>query len=314
MNYYGSELEQAVIQKAHSLLTSSNVFLSSTAEMQLSFFPELERISDDKEKRRQYDRLMYTLKAIRQDYAKILVMMNSIHKTYTEYQTGKYKKFYYELGSDPATDELGCYIEYLFAKYRVILQYIRDILHLFIPLKMNENEKTEYKKFKKGSDRDGTSDKGYEYYLKYISGHVDDSLSVLNLEWFLNLIENRNSIIHKGATCLVYGDKSRLLFNVFTTDALDLDKENEPKADAFYTVENGRIDYNHYWGLHISKLIVFFKTIWEFLLRDSQLSEEQEFLLKYIQNSSGAMTDAGGNRLPTMQDVLVDLLENCLMT
>ncbi len=288
--YKESNLE--ILNRANLILKSNNAFHNSTMRVQMSFLIGLEDVD--------YTTLDCKLKAIRQDFYKILVIMNSINKTYSAYQDNTYTNSYFTMMNDQATSELGCFIEYLFAKYRVILEYIQQILEICIPPRLSENELNEYKMLKKYYTK-------YDYLLKYVAKNVSEDSNLINMEWFQQLRVERDLIIHDGATCLVFGDRDNLLFKVMTTDAMD--KEDEMQSDDFITTNNGLVIYDRYWSLHISKLIIFFEIIFEFLLHESEISDEAKYIFEmHFSQWKNGLIDSNGNVLTDPQDVLENML------
>nr|DAL52687.1 MAG TPA_asm: hypothetical protein [Caudoviricetes sp.] len=284
-----------IIKQAFSILENTIGFRKSTVYLQYSFF---DGVSEE-----DYIKIDYKLKAIRQDFIKILSIMNAIDKTYSAYQSDEYMYTYISVGDVQVINELGCYIEYLFMKYRVILEYIEQVLEICIPPRLNDTQKNEYNTLKKTHTK-------YKFLLKYIAENINKTSGILNMEWFQNIRIERDFIIHDGATCVVSEDKKNLLFKVMTIDALNKE-ENEP--DIFFSNKNGSIYYVRYWGLQISKLIVFAETIFDFLISISTIPDKNKYFFnKYFSNCRNKFIDDDGTEFDDIQEVLMKILKTLI--
>ena len=130
-----------IINQAYSLTKDEYVFHRSTMYLQGSFWGGISE--------KDYDRLDHKLKAIRQGFAKILSIMNAIDRTYSQYQRDEFNPTCFSVLNTQAEEELGCFIEYLFAKYRAILEYIQQIMEICIPPRFDNSQREQYEILKK---------------------------------------------------------------------------------------------------------------------------------------------------------------------
>lgn len=284
-------IEYMIIEEALKISKSNQMFKACTAYMQLA---TIDGFSEQN-----YKKLDNYLKAMRQDFAKLLVVMNMVDQIYSGYKNGTSIPKYLTIGAESDTQELGCLIEYMFVKYRVILEYVHSILELCIPRALEGEELENYKK-------KGRSEEKYSFLLEYISEHADDETGLLSIQWFQKLRRDRNSIVHKGATCMVFGDKETLLFKVMAPNALDYDAEE--KLNPFYTTRNNLIDYNKYWAYYLSALIVFVETVFKFLCQYGKLTKEAEHVwqLFYAQQENEDGKETRDYRI--LEDVLLETI------
>jgi hypothetical protein len=268
-----SNREIQIIEEAYNIL-KENMFLK-TVYINNSFFSKKEEVEGNEEFCKCID---YNLKAIRQDFRKILTIMSLINERYEEFIREEYKLSF--------QNDIGCLIEYLFIKYRVILEYIYKILKEILFLDFTQKEEKKFNKQKSNYEK-------FQYLLNYIIKKNKDN-SNLDIKIFKEIIDDRNSLVHNGATCVVYydyreQDNKYLKFKINSLD--ELDKEIEIKKETFYQTEKGVIIYDFYWGLYISKLIVFLENIYRFILDkgilDNDKKEKIDELLKNKKVSPG---------------------------
>ena len=255
--------KREMLVKVLDLIKEDYVFHKSTFELQNAFFCNL---SDEN-----YKRVDYLLKATRQDFSKILTIMNCIESTFSMYRDDAFKREYFEM-NDIALEEIGCHIEYLFTKYRVILEYMEEILEICIPPILSDDKKEEYNEMvnKKGAKAKAAR---FDYLLECISTDDNEGKKILNTDWFQDFRENRNFLVHRGAGCIVYGDKNELLFNVMRID--EMEREDILCIEEYFLTDNGLIKYHRFWGIMLSELIVFCEIIFNFLLDNACIPEEQ---------------------------------------
>ncbi len=258
-----------IIKQAYKIFCEEDFIYKYSAEIEFSDF---EGIGE-----KDYNRVNKLLKAVRQDFTKIMVTMNAIDREYKQYQKDQYPVTYYGVITNQACEELACQIEYLFAKYRVILEYLESIMKILILPTIKGDDYRGYSEAGSGKPKREKQEAKFEWLIKYIGNHYKEC-PVMNTEWFENLRKTRNAIIHKGATCLVFGDKERLLFNIYMLDGIETDEE-QIEWDDYYKVENDLIRYDRYWGLYYSKLIVFCNAVLKFINGLGKLSDGKKWMI-----------------------------------
>ena len=295
--------EKTIIQQGHHLLFEEDFLHKYSVRIKFSDFKGLD--CED------FKKIDNELKSIRQDFTKLMVTMNAIDRNYRLYQEDRYPVTYYSVNGNQALDEIGCQIEYLFAKYRAILDYLKSILKTILLPTLKGNDKTEYDEYGKGAK--DKQDYKFEWMTKYIANNFSNECPVMNIEWFQNLKKTRNAIIHKGASCLVFADKERLVFNVYTSDGIQEDEE-QIEWDDYYKIENGLVRYDRYWGLHFAKLIVFCNAVLEFVNTLGNMTNENEWLTKNLKlDELTEFVDAeSGEKIPDVRKVPCNLLEKLI--
>lgn len=287
-----------MIEKVLYLIKEDYVFHKSTGMLGAATFCDLDNDS--------YERIDDLFKATRQDFSKILTIMNCIEDTYTMYRENRFTRSYFEIGN-PALEEIACHIEYLFTKFRVILEYMEEILDICIPPILSDNEKKEYEKMRKKKGPKAKAER-FDYLLNYISLNDEEKQKILNTKWFQDFRENRNFLVHRGAGCLVYDDKTEILFSVMRID--EMEREEEIKLDEYFLTDNMLIRYQRFWGIMISELILFCEAIFEFLLSKASITEDMKYVLN-ITNYSKRMfrTEENSDKQTVLETMLNSILQ-----
>lgn len=193
-----------------------------------------------------YEKVDNYLKAIRQDLKKIFLTIENIEKIYKETQN------YFD-----DSESIGLFIEYIFGKYRAILDYVYIIADLTLPIEYSKSKLRDYEKFNE--------------LLDYLKNSICDDRpkSILNTFWFSDIRKTRNSIIHNGSTCLVFKDKKEKTFQIYDLEV------NELVVDKEMYLHNGNcIYYDYYLTLNMSYLIYFIDVVFSLIVKRGKISEE----------------------------------------
>lgn len=288
---------QDIIKYAYKLTEEYYAFHYGTLYLQGAMVANIDINSQNT-----YNQLDSWIKGIRQDYTKILVAMNAIEKTQKQRIEGSFEHTYQVLGDIQETNELSCWIDYIFTRYRSILDYIYQVVLLCVPPQLNEEEKIEYDKLSK-------SHKKIKFLLKFIASKIDSThSSLLDIKVFKQIVDDRDYLVHDCASLLVFSDCREpdmpLTFKVWTKNSLEEDETEI--TDPFYCLENNIIDYKRYWGLHLSILIVFFDTIFTYLKDLCSINPINLYLIDNCKIAT-SKTDAE-NSLPHIQEVFRNIL------
>lgn len=203
------------------------------------------------------------LKAIRQDIRKIFLSIQNIETVYSTYE-GKNNL------ADNDRESVAIYIEYIITKYRVIIEYTLKILDMVVVYSGSKN-KENGKKY--------SSDEIYNMKLDYLKSIIDDDRNkILNDKWFQGIRKTRNSIIHRGATCLVFGDSNKKLFQIY-----DL-KVDELVWDDIYLYDGNCVYFDYFIILNIAYLTYFVDSIFSIILTEIRYEESDDPMVQRIKN------------------------------
>ena len=291
-----------IIKYAYKLTEQYYAFHYSTLYLKASVIANIDKANEET-----YKQLDSWLKGIYQDYTKILVAMNAIEKIQRQRRDNTFEHTYETLGDLQETNELSCWIDYIFTRYRSILDYIYQVVILCVPPQLSEEEKEEYDNLSK-------QHKKCNFLLNSIANKINSTHSdILDIKIFKKIVDDRDYLVHDCASCLVFSDcrdsNKTLTFKVLTKNSLEEDETEI--IDPFYCLENNIIDYKRYWGLQLSILIVFFDTIFTYL---KDLCTIDPFTLHIIDNSSKITTfetDTEGST-PHIQSVFRNVLSELI--
>lgn len=275
-----------LIKEARKITMDKRIFYNSTLLIQSADFGIEES---------EYRELMYKLKALRQDFVKIITTLELIEEKFDKFSKKN------NLTDKKESNEICCLMEYLFIKYRVMIEYVFKVLEICLFPKLSIEKKKEYEKHKKRRNN---------ILLQYLNENLKKENVFLNTEWFQQFREDRNVIVHGGATCLIFGTKDRLKFRVLETNAMDDDITKE--YEEFFMYENDVIDYSRFWALHISKLIIFCETIFDILIEISNREDEKTELIDFFLEYHGILSKKTTEAKRYEVEVILKLFEKVI--
>ncbi|RCX10428.1 hypothetical protein DFR58_12920 [Anaerobacterium chartisolvens] len=200
------------------------------------------------------------LKAIRQDFRKIFLAIKDIEDIYAKYIHEK------DNTRLPESETVAIFIEYIFAKYRVIIEYTLKILDMLV--KYKGDKVSEHERFNMKLD-----------YLKALIEN-DNRQYILNSEWFQSIRKTRNAIIHNGATCVVFNDNKNKLFQVYNLEVDELVTDGE-----MYLYNGNCIYFNYFIVLNIAYLAYFIDSVFSVVLDNIGYKENLDALEAPLINS-----------------------------
>lgn len=260
-----------------------------------------------KENSSKMKRLEYIEKAICQDMKKMLLSAKKIYDYSIEKDdaSGSMNVF-----CDEKKDSLQINMEYYIYKYRVIVEYIMKILNEIIYMDVKKYKKEN--SIKSFTEKEITNKK-MEYLRILVKKYNENDL---DLEWFDEIRRVRNQLVHDGASCVIFKNKSEPLFQVYDLEVNDL-----LIADEF--LSNGNvISCEYFIVVTVSYLTYFIDTIFQLLnsiddnekfewhncrLNYKVVGDEYKKQLEFIDEICGISRD-----IPIYQECLFEIIEQYL--
>lgn len=229
------------------------------------------------------------LKAIRQDIRKIFLSIQNIEAAYSAYDGNTNL-------SENDRESVAIYIEYIITKYRVIIEYTLKILDMIVVYSGSKYNKENGKKF--------SSDEIYNMKLDYLKSLIDDDRNkILSDTWFQGIRKTRNSIIHRGATCLVFGNSNSKLFQIYDLNVVEL------VWDDIYLYNGNCVHFDYFIILNISYLAYFIDSIFSIILVKINYDENTESTTQCLINN---MLNSVGDKQKIVMDWTKDIIKDFL--
>lgn len=261
------ECDIKIMSHIYELYKDKDIPSEITKDMQMvSFSKEID-----------YQKVDNYLKAIRQDLKKIFLAIENIEKIYKETQN------YFD-----DSETIGLFIEYIFSKYRAILDYVYKVADLTLMITYSKNKLRDFEK--------------YNQLLDFLRKSIpnDERRNILNTKWFSDIRKTRNSIIHNGATCLVFQDQEEKTFQIYDLEVNELVIDKE-----MYLHKGNCIYYDYYLALNVSYLLYFINVVFSLIVEKGKINEDikmQSKILRLGQRFAGQLK----------QDTYMDLVRNII--
>ena len=231
-----------VMKEVKRLYSNKNISYEVTKLIQISDFKNNDNKID-----------LY-LKALRQDLNKIFLVIDKIDNIYENYENESSVKYESNL--------VAIYIEYIFGKYRTILDYIYKIADVILNVRYPKAKLKDYERFNILLDLLKNKIKADSY-----------KANLLNTLWFNDIRKTRNSIIHNGATCMVFDNSKKKLFQVYDLEV------NELIFDMNIYLHDGNcIYFDYYITLNLSLLIYFIKEVFDLLASEGNINDDRRYI------------------------------------
>lgn len=205
-------------------------------------------------------------KAIRQDFRSLLLSAEKVYEyskvdrseqpIWTIDEETNCAKFYYNKDKDITQ----IHMEHFITKYRVIIEYITNIICDLIyldrtkykslnPDKLDKNGRLVLPKYKEKNLK-------VDYYEKMIVNK-----NIVDKKRFETIRHIRNDIIHNGASCMIF-DGEELLFQIYNLDVDEIICTDD------YLSNGNAISCNYFIATNISYLVYYLDIIFTSLLND----------------------------------------------
>lgn len=167
-------------------------------------------------------------------------------------------------------------IEAILVKYKVIIDALAEIIKLSFPekLKINKKKSTIYDCFN---------------HLKSLNNSTD----LLQVSWYLDINSYRNSIIHRGSSCMTFNIDEEITFQIFdeNLDPLIIDEE-------YMMADKKTIIFSHFLVVYVSYLFKFISEVFKAMLiektkniSNSEYLKSKDFVLSRMNIGSSMSSD-----------------------
>ncbi|MCP1135353.1 hypothetical protein NKT34_18805 [Paenibacillus polysaccharolyticus] len=207
------------------------------------------------------------LKAVRQDLQKIHLIVDKMNFFHNQSLIKSQDDFFRDsIGLSTIPSYLGMDIEYFFVKYRSIIDYSIDLLFEFYP----ELKKKSYK----------LEDK-MNYLHDVFKENEFITKMILSTKWFYQFKEIRNSIVHNGASCLIFNESGNreILFQIYNTELTELLVDND-----YYKYNENVYFFRRIYVVYMAYLLFYLETLFRSIIakkKGIQFSKVEE---KYSSN------------------------------